>query len=97
MIYIVEVLERMLILAASRLSMIALEEKTERSGAYTDTEGAYMKERKEKSKTYTSHQLFINYTGTLSPSLWCSSSELQENTLINSEIDSKLCFLPQLS
>lgn len=39
MIYIVEVLERMLILAAKRLSMIALEKKTEWRGGWTGTEG----------------------------------------------------------
>lgn len=52
MIYIVEVLERMLILAAKRLSMIALEEKAERWGAWMGTEGADIgKERREKLST----------------------------------------------
>lgn len=52
MIYIVEVLERMLILAAKRLSMIALEKKTERWGAWMGTKGADIgKERREKLST----------------------------------------------
>ena len=52
MIYIVEVLERILILAASRLSMIALEKKTEWSGAWMDNRGGrHGKRGKRKLKS----------------------------------------------
>ena len=59
MIYIVEVLARMLTLAASRLSMIALEKETERSGAWMETEGAdtEREERKIKHKPPAVYQL----------------------------------------
>lgn len=49
MVYIVEVLERMLILAASRLSMIVLEKETQWKGTGMETEGVDM-EREEQKK-----------------------------------------------
>lgn len=50
MIYIVDVLERMLILAASRLSMIALEKKTEWQEVWMEMEGAEMEREERKIK-----------------------------------------------
>lgn len=49
MIYIVEVLARMLTLAASRLSMIALEKETERSGAWMENRGGRHGKRGKKN------------------------------------------------
>lgn len=65
-IYIVEVLERMLTLAANRLSMIALKEKNEReNGCIGGNEMKGAKREKRKKKSNTSQQLFIYWNWAL--------------------------------
>ncbi len=64
MVYIVEVLERMLILAASRLSMIVLEKETQWKGTGMETEGCRHGKggTKKTKKLNRSHQLFMDYS-----------------------------------
>lgn len=89
MIYIVEVLERMLTLAASRLSMMALEREAGALGAWMESEEADM-EREERK---INHQPPAVYQSRHETEPFIMAAAGNDFYALNSEKDSKLRFL----
>lgn len=92
MIYIVEVLERMLILAASRLSMIALEKET---GAWMETEEVDTEREERKTNTEQVTRCLSITTWNYKPFCYGALQAEQEKDFnaLNSAKDGKFGFL----